>query len=356
MNIEEIAFRLNELSSFYRIGSLQKIRKSIKGLKTTPGKNIFVYKSRTNKSIFAEDRYAFHYGGRSEFQFNIGFEPKRNLFRYGLAFSLEEGHSMQDASIFFDRIDKYNSYISLYPKLFSEMFYWYYKDGQHSKIMKVQNIPEFLKEEGVFIFIGKYINKSENDILEADLHNILPSFDKLLELYLYVENDTKKFKLDKSKSNTNFLFEAGFNENLLEETEGEYRQKKYAVKLKHNAIKKSICKYLEKIYDKGIIGDENTTPFGTKIDIVVNKSGNNTFYEIKTSDSIRFCIREALSQLMEYSYWPDTNNSTKLIIVSENYMTDEAQKYLNKLRKEFRIPIWYQRYNELTKSLEETIY
>lgn len=356
MNIEEIAFRLNELSAIYRIGSLQKIRKSIKGLKTTPGKDIFVYKSKTNKSIFVEDRYAFHYGGRSEFQFNIGFESKRNLFRYGLAFSLEEGQSMQDASIFYDRIDKYNSYIKLYPNMFSEMFFWYYKEGDYSSIMKVQTIPEFLKVEGAFIFIGKYFNKPENDIVEADLYNILSTFDELLELYLYVENDTKKFRLDKTKFNTNFLFETGFNDNLLEETEGESQKKKYSIKLNHNAIKKDICKYLEKIYGKGFIGDENTTPFGTKIDIVVNRSGINTFYEIKTSNSIRFCIREALSQLMEYSYWPDSNNSTKLIIVSENYITEEAQKYLNKLRKEFRIPIWYQRYNSLTKSLEETIY
>jgi hypothetical protein len=356
MNIKEIAFRLNELSSGYIIGSLQRIRKTIKGLKSIPGTEIFVYKTQTNKSIFIEDRYAFHYGGRSEFQFNIGFESHRNLFRYGLAFSLEKGKSMKDASIFFDRIDKFNSYIKLYPKMFSEMSYWYYKDGKHSNILKIQTIPDSLKEEGVFIFIGKYLNKSENEIEEADLHNILSTFDELLEPYLYVENDTQKFKLDKTKSNTNFLFAAGFNDNLPEETEGESRQRKYAIILKHNSIKKNICKHLEKVYGKGFIGAENQTPFGTQIDIVVNKNGKNTFYEIKTSDSIRLCIREALSQLMEYSYWPDINNATKLIIVSENIITDEAQKYLYKLRNEFKVPVWYQQYNNKTKTLEQTMY
>ena len=354
MNIEEIAFRLNELSSIFKIGSLQKLRKNIKGLKSIADQNIFVYKSEVNKSIF--DDYAFHYGGRYEFQFNIGFENNRNIFRYGLAFSLEEGKWMHDASIFFNRIDRYNSYIKQFPNKFSEMSFWFYKDGQPSNIMRAQAIPDNLKEEGVFIFIGKYFDKNINSVIEADLYNILNTFDELLELYIYVENTTKKFKLDGNKSQTNFLFEAGYNDQLPDETEGESTQRKYAIVLKHNTIKKNICKYLEKIYGKGSIGDENQTPFGTKIDIVVNLKGKNTFYEIKTTDSIRLCIREALSQLMEYSYWPDGKNSTKLIIVSENNMIDEAQKYLNKLRNQFKIPVWYQQYNSKTQCLEEMIY
>lgn len=354
MNIKEIAFRLNELSSSFKIGSLQTLRKNIKGLKSIADRNIFVYKSDVNKSIF--DNYAFHYGGRYEFQFNIGYEDNRNIFRYGLAFSLEEGKWMHDASIFFDRIDRYNSYIKRFPNKFSEMSFWFYKDGQPSDIMRVQDIPDNLKEEGVFIFIGKYFDKNIKDIEEADFYNILNTFDVLLELYIYVENTTKKFRLDGNKTHTNFLFEAGFNDQLPDETEGEYSARKYAIVLKHNTIKKNICKYLSKIYGANCVGSENRSGYGTQIDIVVNKNGKNIFYEIKTSDSIRSCIREALSQLMEYSYWPNNNNSSKLIIVSENNITEEAQKYLNKLRKEFHLPFYYQKYNSLTCSLDKALY
>jgi hypothetical protein len=356
MNIKEIAFRLNELSSGYKIGSLQQIRKVIKGLKATTGKDIFAYKTETNKSIFADERYAFHYGGRSEFQFNIGFGKKIALFRYGLAFSLKKGKSMKDVSIIFKRIDKFNSYIKLYPKIFSEMYYWYYDNGTYSDIMDVQAISDSLKKEGVFIFIGKYFEKTEAEVEYADLYNILSTFDELLELYLYVENNTKKFKLDKTKIVSDFLFQAGFNEDLPEETEGETKRRKYAIRLKHNTMKTNICKYLENVYGKGFVGDENKTPSGSRIDIVVNKNGENTFYEVKISNSIRYCIREAFAQLMEYSYWSDKTNATKLIIVSENTITDEAQLYLKKLRNEFKIPIWYQKYNDETKILEETLY
>jgi hypothetical protein len=41
------------------------------------------------------------------------------------------------------------------------------------------------------------------------------------------------------------------------------------------------------------------------MDVVVRLGIRYWFYEIKTALSARACIREALAQLLEYSYWPE---------------------------------------------------
>ena len=48
------------------------------------------------------------------------------------------------------------------------------------------------------------------------------------------------------------------------------------------------------------MGTENSTSIGTEIDIVTKHGDEYDLYEIKTALDIRLCIREALSQLLEY--------------------------------------------------------
>jgi hypothetical protein len=101
---------------------------------------------------------------------------------------------------------------------------------------------------------------------------------------------------------------------------------------------------------------ENPTGYGTSVDLIVKEKSQMTFYEVKTGDSVRQCIREALPQLLEYSYYPDKNRASKLIIVSENNITEAAKIYLRKLRKDFSIPVYYQRYDSINKILEEKLF
>lgn len=44
--------------------------------------------------------------------------------------------------------------------------------------------------------------------------------------------------------------------------------------------------------------------FGTRVDVIVRDGSNWWYYEIKTSHSPRACMREAVGQLLEYSFWP----------------------------------------------------
>ena len=109
-------------------------------------------------------------------------------------------------------------------------------------------------------------------------------------------------------------------------------------------------------FGKNSVGTEQDTGFGSRIDIVVNEGKKDkpqfTFYELKTSNSIRQCIREGFAQLLEYSYFPNKNIASKLIIVSQNKLNDNSSIYLKLLREKFSIPIYYQQFNTENSRLE----
>ena len=79
-------------------------------------------------------------------------------------------------------------------------------------------------------------------------------------------------------------------------------------------------------------------------------------YEIKTTNSLVGCIREALSQLLEYAYYPNVNNASKLVIVSQNCIDQNSQQYIKRLRETFNIPIYYQRFHIESKALESQLH
>ena len=129
------------------------------------------------------------------------------------------------------------------------------------------------------------------------------------------------------------------------------------VDLLHNKIQTYIFRQLRKKLGKDNVATEQPTGYGSQIDIVVRESdGGFVFYEIKTSDSIIICIREALGQLLEYAYYPNINNAKKMIIVSPNPATADAQLYLKGLRDRFVIPIYYQVYDSEKHALENYLY
>ena len=64
-------------------------------------------------------------------------------------------------------------------------------------------------------------------------------------------------------------------------------------------------------------------------------------YEIKTISDIRLCIREALSQLLEYGLYRTDIKARNYYIVGSIVLTDDAQNYLNALRNKYHIPVNY---------------
>lgn len=130
-----------------------------------------------------------------------------------------------------------------------------------------------------------------------------------------------------------------------------YRSQTKEIDLVHNQIQKQIFAQLTKEHGKENVACELDTGHGTKIDLVVQSSSKYTFYELKTANTAKQCIREALSQLLEYSFYPSEERAAKLVVVAPAELTRESSLYLAKLRSKFSIPIFYQKYDLETKML-----
>ncbi len=123
-----------------------------------------------------------------------------------------------------------------------------------------------------------------------------------------------------------------------------------SVELAHNQLQSKLYKHLCERFGADNVGTEKN-----RIDIVVRDGAALTFFEIKVGMEIRSCIREALSQLLEYAYWPDGDRATRLIIVTPCAPTNAAKKYMRTLRERFNIPIYYQQTDTTTGELSELI-
>lgn len=81
-----------------------------------------------------------------------------------------------------------------------------------------------------------------------------------------------------------------------------------------------------------------------EIDMVATDSaGRITFFEIKALSSLDKCIREALGQLLEYTYWetPSPPTAHRLLIATAHPLTLPARRYLRRLQQELHLPLSY---------------
>jgi hypothetical protein len=131
-------------------------------------------------------------------------------------------------------------------------------------------------------------------------------------------------------------------------------QRELDITLRHNDLQLALHAHLSAKYGNNAVGTETVTIKGCKIDAVVRHENNSYwFYEIKTAFSARVCIREALAQLMEYSFWPGAQEAERLIIIGEAVLDESSKRFLELLRNRFAIPIYYQQFDTAAGSLIE---
>ena len=117
----------------------------------------------------------------------------------------------------------------------------------------------------------------------------------------------------------------------------------------HNLITKDLEAFLSPDFalKKQNISIEKTV-FGNNIaDIVLKKSsGTHTIIEIKTSNNIRYNIREALGQLLDYLSWDENFKVDELIIVSPSPISEHHLGYFERIQKSLKIKLVYWEYQK----------
>ncbi len=115
LTLQQVVTEVNEGAHTRRIEDLQEWRRQRHGLARLPLATLFA------ATLKEKDRdYAFHFGGLTELQFNVGFEPVNGttVFRYGVAFSLQTTRELPEIGPLIPKIAKFNEYFRIYPDAF----------------------------------------------------------------------------------------------------------------------------------------------------------------------------------------------------------------------------------------------
>ncbi|NOT40764.1 MAG: hypothetical protein HOP13_09750 [Alphaproteobacteria bacterium] len=330
-DIAKIAEEINRRATSHAIGSSQELRVSLKGLSRRPSQQIF-----TSQTI--HDGWAFHLGGRTELQFNIGLEEidGRTEFRHGVAFSFERSQTLPSIDVLLPKVRRFNDFMRLNAKLYRDMSSWHF-DKRIGKVRGPETVAGPLSWElvadGVFAFMGKRSHA-------VDYGAILGDFDRLLPLYRYVESAGVEQPIA-TLPNAKFTFRPGCATKG-SATTASLAARELDINLRHNVLQAALSRRLIERYGKKSVAEEHPSGAGTKVDAIVRDGDVYRFYEIKTSAFPRACIREAIGQLLEYSFWPGVQQAVALVVVGESATDQETEAYLSELRRRFSLPISYE--------------
>jgi hypothetical protein len=332
-DITPVAHDLNtRAQQTHRIGKLQFLRGELKGLSRRPGTAIFSAQT-------IHPRWAFHHGGRTELQFNIGLEnvSGRNELRHGVAFSFQRSQTLPDpVGRLIPKVRLFNDYLRLYPDHYGYMRMWHYQNEQRSGDYPPGPVMPELAVPGTFVFLGK-----RQPVDAVDHEVILDDFDRLLALYSYVEGGGRE-RSEVAPGELGFNFRPGVADRAPSATVS-LAERELNITLKHNLLQATLCRRLVAKHGADSVRSEQPSGLGTMIDVVLQRRPDEYwYYEIKTALSPRACMREALGQLLEYAYWPGMREASRLIICGESPLDADGQEYVDELRRRFQLPVSYE--------------
>jgi hypothetical protein len=180
LTVDALAQQINQAAPGYEVGGLQQFRA-----------NLHRRRARTRKlfhpaTIF--DHYAFHDGGRTELQYNIGLESYDGdrWWRHGVAFSFERSQTLPDPSVLIPKVERFNAWLRRHPGALKGFKISSESPAGWSGEKPLARIPNEWMEDGVFIFIGKRYDESA-----LNIGTILSDFDRLYPAYKFVESGKK---------------------------------------------------------------------------------------------------------------------------------------------------------------------
>lgn len=336
MTIEQIHDELNLKiqSTDCMIKNLQNERKIAKGLSRKPSVDVFTF----DKSKDIDRDWFCHNGGRTELQFNVGIEG--NYLRYGVAFSFQASLHVDDpVNTLKPYVAAFNDHLIEYRESYCDLAMWHYdSDGRSKDYPAPREIPDSMCKRGVFIFLGKKALLSD-----VNYQDMISLFDDLLPLYLYTlyaVNGAHGSSSSAGVKSTVFNFKPG-NNLKRSSTTASYSGSTVDVRLIHNDLQAKLYNQLVVKFGAHEVGTE-ISGHKISVDLALRRpNGKFWIYEIKTANTAKACIRQALGQIMEYSYYPGNFEAEKLVIAGSPTATPEDIQYIRILSSRFNIPITY---------------
>lgn len=325
MKIPELAEALNQACSGFKIGRLQQLRVRLRSLDRVPASAIF--DART-----IHPSYAFHVGGRSELQFNVGEEQRNgeSVIRHGVAFSLKPSQALPSIEPLLPKISRFNDYVRSTPEDFPGFRMWHHDAEGHHPDHAVAPIEDGIVKSGTFIMLGRWV-----PVADVNIEEILLDFDRLLPLYTYVESDHAP-----SGPSVPAPFRPGCPAFAVT-TVTSVPARTIDVALRHKALQRVLYNCLCAEAGSENVAIEHELNLGVSVDAAVRTPGGLAFYELKVAPSVQSCVRPAIGQLLEYAHWPSATRAIELIVVGEYAPDNDARAFLHLLRDRFSLPLWY---------------
>lgn len=326
VRIESLAQAINSGASRYEIRHLHELRGRLKSTNPT-------WRTLFDSRTIRPD-YAFHVGGRTELQFNIGIEADGNarLVRHGVAFSLETSQTLPTIDPLIPKIERFNEYVATRPEEFSGFCMWDFYNGRRSPDRPVNPIGQDLVRAGAFIMLGARVPEAATNV-----DRILHDFDRLLPLYRFVEASGPLAFGDPAGA---FVARRAAG---APSTVATLPERVIHVSLRHNQLQAALDGLLCEEFGASNVAMEHPLDVGVRVDAAARTPAGMTYYEIKVSPDAMGCLRLAIGQLLEYAYWGHVGRANRLVVVGEAEPDAATRTYLSRLRTQLAIPVWYQR-------------
>ncbi|GAB3380780.1 hypothetical protein [Lysobacter fragariae] len=180
--IEEVVVALNARLAGTSLGDFYERRFRLNGGRRRAGGLFQV----THGNELPLSGYSFHRGGRSELQFNIGFEEGGH-FRYGVAFSLESNRNLTDpVSVLRPKILRFNAALPEFPVL-QNLRMWAYRKKVRSADTNVEVVPDEWIRPSTFVFVGERVQVTPRGVTPEMVERAASVLVSLLPVYERVE-------------------------------------------------------------------------------------------------------------------------------------------------------------------------
>jgi len=333
-----VAQTVNRLLKDTELAHFHSVRKKLRGKHRRAATELFSYQN-------LHDGYILHYGGRGELQFNIGWDTNEDgepVLRFGVAFSFDRSRWVYaPKETLLPKIGLFNDYMTRENYRFSDLEMWYYGQHGRSPNSTAGVISDEIIDDAAFIFIGTTQPESK-----IDYEHVVEVFLRLYAVYLYIESQGQRDAVKPVANGFSFDFVAG-NSRKRSDATGSRKKTSFRIALRHNDLQEQLYNELAAEYGENSVGTECKSNAGGYIDLIVrlrNESGEVVhveFYEIKTAATAKECIRQAVGQMLEYSYYDSGTGADELIIVGEPEPTAQDEAYLARLREQLSIPLSY---------------
>jgi hypothetical protein len=122
----------------------------------------------------------------------------------------------------------------------------------------------------------------------------------------------------------------------------ESQAQRRTVEYRQNRIQDRLVEMLRDQYGHDAVATEHSTGTGGRADALLqHRDGPRELFEIKPAASAREAVRQAVGQLLEYSYRRNGLKPTALHVVSDAAPDEITQEYLGELETRFGLKLTY---------------